>query len=83
MTQNTTGVPLNVTKDPQCRHSEKQGFVSYASQTIGSITGWKATCSNCGSVTDYYTQPISSDYPARDAKEAARNALMLIEADEL
>lgn len=81
MTQNTTGVSLAVTKDPQCRHSEKQGFVSYDSRAYAGGIEWRASCSNCGSVGPFVrTTVIMSDELRKDA---ARNALMLIEADEL
>lgn len=83
MTINTTGIPLNVTKDPQCRHSEHQGFVSYTSQVVGGHTGWKATCSNCASFTDFYTQRYEGPDWILEAKEAARDALMRIEAPPL
>lgn len=56
-----------VTKDPQCRHSEKQGFVSYTTDGFGRF---KATCSNCGSAGTLF----------RIIKEDARNDLMRIEA---
>lgn len=69
---------VRITKTPQCRHRDR--FATYTSQTIGGITGWKAACSNCSSVTDYYTQPGADPHPAIRAQEAARDALMAIEA---
>lgn len=81
MAENFTGVPMNVTKDPQCRHSETQGFVSYDSLVVGGVTEWRASCSNCGSAGPYIR--IVQETSVELRKEAARNALMLIEADEL
>ena len=81
MTQNNTGVPLNVTKTPQCRHSEKQGFVSYDSLVVSGVTEWRASCSNCGSVGPFIR--IVQETPDELRKERARAALMLIEADEI
>lgn len=56
-----------VTKALQCRHNEKL-FVTY---TVV-LNGEKASCSNCGSIS-----------PTAATKEAARNALMKIEAPPL
>lgn len=79
MTKNTTGIPMNVTKDPQCRHSERQDFVSY-SVTASMVT---ASCSNCGSVGDTTLINWRIADPLRNAKEAARNLLMKKEAPPL
>lgn len=57
-----------VTKTPQCRHSERQGFVTY--ETSGETV--RALCANCASVSAYM--------PTR---EGARNDLMKIEAAPL
>lgn len=84
MTINTTGIPLNVTKDPQCRHSERQGFVTYEAQ-YDAPTGrmqYRASCSNCGSVSPWVSADGLSATVA-DGREAARNALMKIEAEPL
>lgn len=81
MTQNTTGIPMNVTKEPQCRHSEKQGFVSYTITTGAQIATAKAFCSNCQS----YGSEIAREQPVdmNALVEDARNALMRVEAPPL
>jgi transcription elongation factor Elf1 len=83
MTQNTTGISLKVTKEPQCRHSEHQGFVTYAFDLDGMRV--TATCSNCTSSAQATWAkpwpPALSDYD--NLKEAARNTLMAIEAPPL
>lgn len=61
---------LTITKVPQCRHSEHQGFVTYAVDGFGRF---KATCSNCASVGSLF----------RVKKEDARFDLMKIEAPPL
>ena len=64
---------LRITKEPQCRHSESQGFVSYTEETIAGIVFYTAHCSNCDSES-------SVGYVTR---EDARNDLMKIEAPPL
>lgn len=83
--QNIAGDGAHVTKDPQCRHSEKQGFVSYATQIVAGKTQYKATCSNCGSAGAWITPlyPPTSLGAVNLAKDAARNSLMLVEAQPL
>lgn len=81
MTQNTTGIPYNVTKTPQCRHSEKQGFVSYVVTLSANLATAVASCSNCGSSGETLarTRPTNLEMLMEDA----RNALMRVEAPPL
>lgn len=78
---NTTGIPMNVSKTPQCRHSEKQGFVSYVVTSGARSATAQASCSNCGSEGELVThaQPVD----AEKLIEEARNALMRVEAPPL
>ncbi len=64
---------LTVTKAPQCRHSENQGFVSYTQETIAGIVFYTAVCSNCSS--ESRTGHITQD--------GARLDLMGVEAPPL
>lgn len=81
MTQNTTGIPLNVTKEPQCRHSEKQGFVSYSLTLDANTATASAACRNCGSTG--VTLVRNRVYDLNVLIEDARNALMRVEAPPL
>lgn len=81
MTQNTIGISLRVTKTPQCRHSEKQGFVSYVISLNENTAVAMATCSNCGSDGALLTRSRPTDLNV--LIEDARNALMRVEAPPL
>ncbi len=81
MTQNTTGISLKVTKEPQCRHSVSQGFVSYVI-TVGVHSAVAtAACSNCAVEGLPVMRTMPTDLVV--LMEDARNALMRVEAPPL
>ena len=80
--QNTTGISYKVTKEPQCRHSVSQGFVTYTIQSSLDTTYVYASCSNCDSSGD----EVMAKTATMDLlllKEQARNELMKVEAPPL
>lgn len=81
MAINNTGIPMNVVKEPQCRHAPE--FLSYAI-TLGLHSSESVvTCSNCGTqARATWVQPLAT-VDARYLQEASRTALMSIEAPPL